>query len=149
MSRAGSFDLDEATARLAAATAAECLGLPIIGLGWATVDTDRAVAELTRAEPEAAPFEPGVSEALLGGSSLLGRALAGRVRLVILEPSTESRLAATLARNDEGPAALPGLAHFHASSSQPSEVMPTRKSVGWPGAGAGAGVAGTGSSASP
>ena len=59
MSRAGSFDLDEATARLAAATSAERLGLPVIGLGWATVDTDRAVGELTRAVPDAAPFEPG------------------------------------------------------------------------------------------
>ena len=60
MSRAGSFDLDEATARLAAATAAERLGLRVIGLAWATVDTDRAVAELSRAVPDAAPVEQGV-----------------------------------------------------------------------------------------
>jgi hypothetical protein len=106
MNGAGTFDLDEATARLAAMTPAGRLGLPVIGLAWATVDTDRAVAELTRALRDAAPFEPGVAEALLGGSSLLGRAMAGRVRLVILEPSTESRLAATLARHDEGPAGL-------------------------------------------
>lgn len=106
MSRGGSFDLDEATARLAAATSADRLGLPVIGLAWATVDTDRAVGELTRSVPEAAPFEPGVPDALLGGSSLLGRASAGPVRLVILEPSTEWRLAASLARHDEGPVAL-------------------------------------------
>jgi hypothetical protein len=106
MSRTGSFDLDEATARLAAATGAERLGLPVIGLGWATVDTERATTELTRALPDAAPFAPGVPEALLGGGSLLGRATGGRVRLVILEPNTEWRLAAALARHDEGPAAL-------------------------------------------
>jgi hypothetical protein len=106
MSRAGSFDLDEAIAGLAAATAAERLGLPVIGLGWATVDTARAASELTRALPEAAPFEPGPPEPLLGGSSVLGRETADRVRLVILEPSTEWRLAAALARHDEGPAAL-------------------------------------------
>ncbi len=106
MSRAKSFDLDEAIARLVSATPAERLGLPVIGLAWATVDSGRAVAELTGAMPDAAPFEPGTPEALLGGSSLLGRATTGRVRLVILEPSTEWRLAATLARHDEGPAAL-------------------------------------------
>jgi hypothetical protein len=106
MSPAGSFDLEEAVARLVAATSADRLGLPVIGLGWATVDTERAVAELSHARPDAAPFEPGVPEALLGGSSLIGRATAGRVRLVILEPSTEWRLAAALARHDEGPAAL-------------------------------------------
>jgi hypothetical protein len=106
MSRARSFDLDQATARLVAATSAERFGLPVIGLAWATVDTDRAVGELTRSVPEAAPFEPAVPDALLGGRSLLGRATAGRVRLVILEPSTEWRLAAALARHDEGPVAL-------------------------------------------
>jgi hypothetical protein len=106
MSRGSSFDVDEAVARLAAATQAGRLGLPVIGLAWATVDTERAVAELTRAVPDAAPFEPGAAETILGGSSLVGRATAGPVRLVILEPVTEWRLAATLARHDEGPAAL-------------------------------------------
>ena len=106
MSEEGALDIDAAIAGLAASTRAERLGLPVIGLAWATVDTARAVAQLTRDAPDAAPFEPAAPEALLGGSSLVGRVVAGRVRLVILEPATEGRLAATLARHDEGPAAL-------------------------------------------
>jgi hypothetical protein len=82
-------------------------GQQVIGLGWATVDTDRAVAELTAAYPDAAPFEPAAPVPLLGASCHLGRpGRLGAVRLAILEPATEGRLAATLARHGEGPVVL-------------------------------------------
>jgi hypothetical protein len=82
-------------------------GQRVVGLGWATVDTDRAVSELSVAYPDAAPFETAAQVSLLGASCRLGR--PGRpedVRLAILEPVTEGRLAATLARHGEGPVVL-------------------------------------------
>ena len=62
--------------------------------GWATVDLDRAVEEsgLT----DWAPME----EPTLGARGL--RINLGLVDLVLLEPSTEGRLAAWLARHGEG-----------------------------------------------
>ena len=100
MTAHGSLDLADAVARLAAVTRADTIGYPVIALGWATVDTDRAAAELY----EHGPFEPAPDESILGGQCLVGPSAA--VRLAILEPITEGRLAATLARHDEGPAVL-------------------------------------------
>jgi hypothetical protein len=97
----GTLDVADAVARLAAVTGADRIGLPVIALGWATVDTERAAAE----RPELGPFEAAADEAILGGTCAVGRATA-RVRFAILEPNTEGRLAATLARHDEGPAVL-------------------------------------------
>lgn len=77
-------------------------------LGWATVDLDRA--ERTFAEtfggslagPEDLP-----DCVLLGARCRRIRTGAGQDPIVILiEPSTEGRLAATLARHGEGPAAV-------------------------------------------
>jgi hypothetical protein len=100
VSTRGTLDLADAAARLARVTGADELGLPLIAVGWATVDLERAAAELA----EHGPFEPAADEAILGARCVLGRPAA--VRLAILEPNTEGRLAATLARHDEGPASL-------------------------------------------
>ena len=71
----------------------------LVAIGWATVDAERAATELpgivfVAVEPETA----------LGARAWLGR--TGAVDLVLLEPSTEGRLAAALARRGEGLAVL-------------------------------------------
>ena len=88
--------------------------LEVLALGWATVDADRAMRELTERWPELGPFEPGRDDVLLGARTWLARGAARPaaadhgppVRLVVLEPSSEGRLAASLARRDEGPVAV-------------------------------------------
>ena len=74
----------------------------IVALGWATVDADRATA--------AAPLDPADAFARLPDDRHLGArvrgSLARQPATFLLEPSTEGRLAATLARLGEGPAAL-------------------------------------------
>ena len=76
-------------------------------LGWATVELDRAASELTVALGLAADaFIPVADSAALGARCRIAvGALSGGVDLLILEPATEGRLAAALARADEGPAA--------------------------------------------
>jgi hypothetical protein len=101
VSAGGTLDLADAAARLAEVTGGDALGLPVLAVGWATVDSERAVAELA----EHGPFEAATDEAILGARCVVDRRDAG-VRLAILEPNTEGRLAATLARHDEGPAVL-------------------------------------------
>ena len=100
MSTRGVLDPAEAVARLAAVTGADVMDLPVIALGWATVDAERVAGQLR----EHGPFELAADEPILGADCRVGRAAA--VRLAILEPNTEGRLAATLARHDEGPAVL-------------------------------------------
>jgi hypothetical protein len=89
----------------------------LIGVGWATVDLDRAEAEL---DPWLAPPDVeriatdawtgvthGLEEPHLGARARVrgaGGLPAGHV--VLLEPTTEGRLAASLARDGEGPCAL-------------------------------------------
>lgn len=78
----------------------------VLALGWATVELDRATATL------GAVISPGVSPALLADDPHLGarcRLLAPRGRgtaVILLEPVTEGRLAASLARFGEGPVAI-------------------------------------------
>ena len=71
----------------------------LVGIGWATVDIERTVAGL-----------PGVDVRAAADDELLGarawRTSSGPVALVLLEPNTEGRLAAALARRGEGIAAL-------------------------------------------
>ena len=76
-------------------------------LGWATVELDRAASELTVALGLAATaFIAAADSAALGARCRIAvGALPGGLDLVILEPATEGRLAAALARADEGPAA--------------------------------------------
>ena len=67
-----------------------------IGVGWATVELDRAARELGIAVAEAAA-DPAL------GAACRSAVLADGTVLVLLEPSTEGRLAGTLARLGEGP----------------------------------------------
>lgn len=70
----------------------------LLGVGWATVEIDRAATEFPMATFAGAPDDP-----LLGA---FARRSVADGRLVLLEPSTEGRLSATLARWGEGPVAL-------------------------------------------
>jgi hypothetical protein len=76
----------------------------VVGLGWATVDTERTLAHADDALGQsfalrldwAAPTR----EAAVGGMARV--APVGDIALVVLEPDTEGRLAAFLARFGEG-----------------------------------------------
>ena len=96
------------------ATGAEPLGL--VGLGWCTVELERAELELDPwLGPRPSRTSPGVeldrdgflADEHLGARVLLreGAGLPGEW-MVLLEPSTEGRTAASLARDGEGPCAL-------------------------------------------
>jgi len=71
----------------------------LVAVGWATVDIERTLADL-----------PGVDAVPAAQDELLGarawRTTSGPVTTVLLEPTTEGRLAAALARRGEGIAAL-------------------------------------------
>jgi hypothetical protein len=81
---------------VAAARATLPAGARLIGVGWATVDLERAEAavglDLADADGDVA----------LGARCRMAE-LPDGVRFVLLEPSTEGRLTATLARHGEGP----------------------------------------------
>jgi hypothetical protein len=67
----------------------------LLAIGWATVDLERTLSSLAGRDAG-----PETSEPSLGAR---GRVIgAGPIRLVLLEPSTEGRLAAALARHGEG-----------------------------------------------
>lgn len=68
----------------------------MVGLGIATVDLERAAAELADLAFRQAP-----DEALVGARSLVALLPSGRT-LVLLEPDREGRLTAFLARHGEG-----------------------------------------------
>jgi hypothetical protein len=74
----------------------------VAALGWATVDADRTSA--------AALVDPGSSFMAMPDDLQLGARVRGsltrRPATLLLEPATEGRLAAALARAGEGPAAL-------------------------------------------
>jgi hypothetical protein len=74
-------------------------GHRVVGLGWATVELERAEREL-RARFGIGPFEDASADVHLGAHA------RRRGDVVALEPSTEGRLAAFLVRHGEGPAAL-------------------------------------------
>lgn len=91
-----------------AALAAGIDGRPA-ALGWATVELERAAGEFA-ADPTLganAGFAAAPATSLMGARCLVARdLLPGGVSLALLEPDTEGRLAATLARHGEGPAVL-------------------------------------------
>jgi hypothetical protein len=75
-------------------------GFDLIALGWATVDIERAASAFPGTTFAKAP-----PDELLGARAWLTEPTSA-TRIVLLEPATEGRLAAFLARNGEGPAAL-------------------------------------------
>ena len=79
-----------------------------IAVGWATVELDRAAVELA-AELDLSPdgFRAASASPVLGARCLVANALLpGRLAFALMEPSTEGRLAASLARFAEGPAVV-------------------------------------------
>lgn len=81
---------------------------PVVGVGWATVELERSASELAAdLEIEPAAFAAAPASVALGARCLVARgALGGGIAVVIIEPSTEGRLAGRLARHDEGPAVI-------------------------------------------
>ena len=77
----------------------------LVALGWATVDLERTLPALTAGLGVADdPFVKAAESVTLGARCRVAAAvLPGGVALAVLEPSTEGRLATTLARLDEGP----------------------------------------------
>ncbi len=81
------------------------LDVPLVAIGWATVELDRWASF--------APA-PAADDTLLGArcaivadaAALSASPAASSVPVALLEPSTEGRLAAFLARHGEGPAVL-------------------------------------------
>lgn len=101
-------------------------GLPIVGLGWATVETERAVDELASVLGDPSAWTPQERDVLLG-AKVLRRDPApedGR-ELYVLEPDTEGRLAAFLARFGEGV----GAAYLGAAGGSPDPVSADRVSA--------------------
>lgn len=106
-------------------------GLRLIALGWATVELERAAREFA-----GLVFVPAADDLALGAQSLVGRAAHDGEHpldvdpvLVLLEPATEGRIAARLARHGEGPAVL-----YVAGPGGPDAT-----GAAWRGAGVGAG----------
>ena len=74
-----------------------------LAVGWATVELDRAARELSDLLVSGDAFVDAPSSETLGARCRIGTASAeGGVRIVLLEPETEGRLSATLARHGEG-----------------------------------------------
>jgi hypothetical protein len=85
----------------------ELAALPVASIGWATVDHERAMAELDAAlGTDAEPWVPLPRDAAMGASARVRRLGAGGPSLVVLEPDTEGSLAASLVRFGEGVAVV-------------------------------------------
>jgi hypothetical protein len=79
-----------------------------IALGWATVELERAAVELgAELGIPVERFVDAEETTALGARCRMARGVLPEERsVVLLEPATEGRLAATLARSGEGPAAV-------------------------------------------
>jgi hypothetical protein len=77
-----------------------------LAIGWATVDLDRAAGELAAILPAGVTFRPAARSDVLGAACRVAdRVPPGWPAVALLEPDTEGRLAATLARFGESWAA--------------------------------------------
>jgi hypothetical protein len=94
---------------VAAAASLSSLDARAVAIGWATVELDRATEELAAALglDSDASFRVAPRSDTLGATARIATGvLPGGGSLVALEPDTEGRLAASLARHDEGPVAI-------------------------------------------
>jgi hypothetical protein len=99
--------LDEAVAsarlRLDTAIPGSARDARLVAVGWATVESERAEAELSESlGPTLGPFRDAPGDAHLGARCRTAEA-GPLPTLVIIEPATEGRLAEALARAGEGP----------------------------------------------
>ncbi len=83
----------------------------LVGIGWSTVELERAAGELSPWLEDAAPGRSGLEAPAVDpqlGARTLVRRTAGLPAdvMVLLEASTEGRVAASLARHGEGPCAI-------------------------------------------
>lgn len=99
---------------------------PVVAVAWATVDGERALGELTARWPALPPFGALPDDAVLG-ATVVGTVapVAGDVRLALVEPNTEGRLAASLARRGEGPVAV-----WIAATTRPAQIQRSSVSEG-------------------
>lgn len=100
-----------------------------VAVGWATVDLERASAAFDARSAHPARFAAAPDSALLGARARIGAtrvpgAETRGIALVLLEPSTEGRLAASLARHGEGPAAIWLDGSATSSSADPPRTSP-------------------------
>ena len=134
--------LERINASLAAA-AREAASRPDPGgrpfaIGWATVELDRAASELaSELGLPAAAFAPAPASEILGATCRVADgALPDGLSLVILEPATEGRIAATMARLGEGPAVIWSPADNEivagTSAARPGPFGPERLVLGGP-----------------
>ena len=78
-------------------------GATLVAIGWATVEIERAKRELEAAIGDGGSWSEAPRDALLGARAAMYRSSAAeRTLVVVLEPDTEGRLAASLARHGEG-----------------------------------------------
>ena len=97
--------LRAAIASVVGSGANEGVSRRLVAIGWATVESDRATTTLADALGiEASAFVPATGSTVLGPYAVVAPGvLEGAVDLAVVEPSTEGRLAAHLARHGEGP----------------------------------------------
>lgn len=98
--------VSEAHLRLEAVLPGQSSDARALAIGWATVESERAEAELVQALGERiGSFTDALGDRLLGARCRT--ATGGPASfLTILEPTTEGRLAGSLARLGEGPVAV-------------------------------------------
>ncbi len=113
-----------------------------LAVGWATVELDRAARELAHLLASGATFVEAPSSDILGARCRIGSAAqTPGLRIVLLEPETEGRLAATLARTGEGWRATwildpdAGPRPRHVSGARPGPLGRERLLLGGPVAG--------------
>ena len=107
MSWAELLEAAEAARNAATSLGARAATLPIAGVGWATVEHERAQRELDALLGPTGPWIAADRDAALGARGWRRAASRGQPPfLMILEPDTEGRLAASLARFGEGVAVV-------------------------------------------
>jgi hypothetical protein len=108
MSWAALIEAAQAVRAAAAEREPDVAGLRLAAIGWSTVDHERAERELDSLFASEAEWAELRRDPVLGSRAWLrgGSAAADGPALVVLEPDTEGRLAASLARFGEGVAVI-------------------------------------------